>query len=100
MKRALKYLAVALSVVMMLSLLAACGEQTEQENGAAELISDTNDADGFETVNDDTNSDEVDESDTEKAESDSSASSGDDEKTETEQTGKSDGTVDLPVLPL
>ncbi|MBO5203269.1 MAG: hypothetical protein J6B72_01490 [Clostridia bacterium] len=100
MKMKLKYLAVALSVVMMLSLLAACGEQTKKEDGTTEFVSDTDDADGFETVNDDKTSDEVDESDTEKTKSDSSASSGDDEKAESEQTGKSDGTVDLPILPL
>ena len=97
MKKKIKYLGAAISVILMLSLLTACGEQSYQEEERQGTQSETVDSAGFETVGDSSftsDSDETEESKSETTNTDS-------ETTEPQENeNDNDGTVDLPILPL
>lgn len=96
MKITLRYLGAALSVILVLSLLTACGGQSYQGEEASDSQSETVDADGFEAVDEssaDSGSSETEESSSETSDTNS-------ETTENKDDGNNSGTVDLPILPL
>ncbi|MBQ8848772.1 MAG: hypothetical protein IJ011_00385 [Clostridia bacterium] len=96
MKKTIRYLSAALAAASMLTLLAACGEQSAQGGETEEFISETYDSNGFESV--DSTSDSVTESGDGNNESSTEAEDKDDDDTET--GGSSGGTVHLPMLPI
>ena len=107
MKKTSRYLSVALVAASMLTLLAACGEQSAQEEETKELISEIYDSNGFEgvdssrdsvTENGDDNNDNN--NDVDGAESKESGTDTDDGDNDTEAGGSSGSTVDLPKLPI
>ena len=92
MKKFMRYLGAVLSLAVLLGLFVACGEQPRTES---ELKSNTiYDADGFETVSPDQNTDES----NEDSRSDESSTEPSGDTTEGENT--TDESVDLPKIPI
>lgn len=93
MKKFMRYWAAVLFAALMLGAFAACGENSKPADGEPSSNT-TYDADGFETVDPEQNTDDSNE-DSQGKES-TTETSGD----TTEEESNTEGSVDLPKIPI